>query len=106
MQYGAVHIRLVDTFTHTTPAHNLPSHAYTNSCISTRLSSFFAFWRRLFKRKTTNQNEVKPKDHDQPQIDCSQELSESEDDDDDSSDQLSSNAAEPTESGSYRYGLI
>ena len=71
---------------HTLNAYNLlipPPH-------SAHSSSFFAFWRRTFKREST---ELKQNDHD------SSELSESKDDK--LSDQQSIGAAEPTETSSY-----
>lgn len=97
-----VHFTLVDMvkpfLRHIYTTHTTYPHIYKLN--STSLESFFTFWRRIFKRKTTDQNEMKPRDHDQPQVESSQELSESEDDD--SSDLLNSSAAEPTESANYR----
>ena len=65
-------------------------NAYTPPPHSVQSSSFFAFWRRTFKREST---ELKEKDHD------SSELSENKDDK--LSDPQSITAAEPTETASY-----
>ena len=86
----------------------------TPAISSERASSFLSFWRRIFKKETTEQHEAKTSDHNQPQIESESkddDLNESEDDDlkeskdDDSSNALNSSAAEPTEPGSYRFGL-
>ena len=99
VQYMYTLIDMVKPFLrHIYTTHTTYPHVYKLN--STSLESFFTFWRRIFKRKTTDQDEVKPRDHDQPQVESSQELSESEDDD--SSDPLNSSAAEPTESANYR----
>ena len=104
---------IVFTHTHTYAykhayAHNAyrlytPTHA--NS--SEHAFSFVAFWRRIFKRETTEQHGVKPSDHNQPQIESeSKDEDVCESKDDDSSDALNSSAAEPTEPASYRSGVV